>query len=81
MAKGSQTSSPTITQAYQEILNQYTVPYLENLVTELETTGPRMEEKDPLFGRPLHPFITQNMIDYVKSGNYIESLGKEYGLR
>ena len=81
MAIGSETPNQTLNQAYQEILNQYTVPYLQNLATELETTGPRMEEKDPLFGRPLHPFITQNMIDYVKSGNYIESLGKEYGLR
>ena len=87
MAIGSETPNQTLNQAYQEILNQYTVPYLQNLATELETTGPRMEETEPLFGRPLHANIINMLIDWVKSGSHVEGLGlqsgtgQEYGSR
>tara|TARA_R100000781_G_C4075792_1_gene126040 strand:- start:301 stop:1299 length:999 start_codon:yes stop_codon:yes gene_type:complete len=67
MANGPETPSPTLGSAYQNILNQYAVPYIQNaLDTGLDYKGNKPEGYKRLLGR-------------IESGEYVSNLDRDYG--
>tara|TARA_Y100001963_G_scaffold158114_1_gene256670 strand:- start:1532 stop:2563 length:1032 start_codon:yes stop_codon:yes gene_type:complete len=76
MANGPETPNQTLNQAYQEILNQYTIPYLEQQLKNIQDTGSVVFDDA---GEPMYPGRTEYMISSLKSGDYISKLARDYG--